>query len=198
VDYFYSVYDNFIAIQNSIGNVDGTRPTAQQIVAAAPSRFQSPANPTRVIQIAANVDQKVRTNGAGLSVNYTFSPSLVLSGNYSYNELLTTNFKPGTQSFFNTPKHKFNLGANGQVLTRKLSYTLNYRWVERFLYESTFATGTLPRAQVVDAQLAYTVPSLHTTFQAGGTNLFDSTNYQVYGSPSYGRLVYVGLLFEVR
>ncbi|UOQ69021.1 TonB-dependent receptor [Hymenobacter volaticus] len=73
VDYFYSVYDNFIAIQNSISNVDGTRPTAQQIAAAAPSRFQSPANPTRVIQIAANVDQQVRTNGAGLSVNYTFS-----------------------------------------------------------------------------------------------------------------------------
>ena len=75
---------------------------------------------------------------------------------------------------------------------------MNYRWVDSFLYESTFATGNVPSAQIVDAQLGYTLAKLHTTLQVGGTNLLDSQNYQVYGAPSYGRLVYVGLLFDIK
>ena len=198
VDYFYNVYNNFIATQNFIGNVDGSQPTVQQIGAAAPGRFQSSTLPTRVIQIAANVDQRVQSQGAGITLTYAFLPALSLSGNYSYNNLITQDFKAGTQSFFNTPRHKFNLGLDGQALDRTLSYNLNYRWVDSFLYESTFATGTVPTAQTVDAQVGYTIKSLHTTAQVGGTNLFDVTNYQVYGAPSFGRIVYFGLLFDIK
>ena len=86
----------------------------------------------------------------------------------------------------------------GQVLDRTLSYNLNYRWVDSFLYESTFATGTVPTAQTVDAQVGYTIKSLHTTAQVGGTNLFDVTNYQVYGAPRFDRIVYFGLLFDIK
>ena len=204
MDYFYSIYNDFIVTQNFLGNVDGSRPSSAQILASAAVRFQSPtlangtANPTRIIQISTNVDHVVRTNGAAIALGYTFSPALGLSGNYSYNQLLTTDFDAGQQSFFNTPKHKFNLGLDGQLLERKLSYNVNYRWVDSYLYESTFATGTLPVTQVFDAQLGYTVASLHTTFQAGGSNLFNSTNYQVYGAPSFGRLVYLGVLFDLK
>ena len=198
VDYFYNTYNNFIATQNFIGNVDGSRPTAAQIGAAAPTRFQNPALPTRVIQIAANVDQRVQSQGAGITLSYAFAPALTVSGNYSYNDLITKDFKAGTQSFFNTPKNKFNLGIDGQLLDRALSYNVNYRWVDSFLYESTFATGTVPTAQTVDAQLGYTVKGLHSTLQAGVTNLFDTPNLQVYGAPNYGRIGYFGLLFDIK
>jgi len=204
LDYFHNTYNNFIATQNFIGNVDGTRPTPAQIGAGAGVRFQSPvlangtANPTRIIQIATNVDQKVESQGAGITLGYSVSPALVLNGNYSFNDLKTSQFKEGTQSFFNTPKHKFNLGVDGLLLERKLSYNLNYRHVGSFLYESTFATGEIPAANIVDAQFGYTISSLHTTAQVGGTNLFDVTNYQVYGAPSFGRLVYFGLLFDIK
>ncbi|GAB3733484.1 TonB-dependent receptor [Hymenobacter agri] len=204
VDYFYNVYNNFIATQNFIGNVDGSRPTATQLATGASVRFQSPvlqngtANNTRVIQIAANVDQRVQSQGAGLTLSYAFAPALTVSGNYSYNNLITKDFKAGTQSFFNTPKHKFNLGLDGQALNRTLSYNVNYRWAESFLYESTFATGTVPTTHTVDAQLGYLIKPLHLTAQAGVTNLFDAQNYQVYGAPSYGRLGYFGLLFDIK
>jgi len=204
VDYFYSTYNNFIATQNFIGNVDGSRPVAAQIGAGASVRFQSPvlasgaANPTRIIQIAANVDQKVESQGAGLTLGYAFASALSVSGNYSYNDLITKEFKAGTQSFFNTPRHKFNFGLDGLLLERTLSYNVNYRWVDSFLYESTFATGTVPVAQTVDAQVGYTLRSLHTTLQAGATNLFDSPNLQVYGAPNYGRIGYFGLLFDIK
>lgn len=204
VDYFYNTYNNFIATQNFIGNVDGSRPSAAQIGTGASVRFQSPVlangndNPTRVIQIAANVDQRVQSQGAGLTLSYAFAPALTLSGNYSYNDLITQEFRAGTQSFFNTPRHKFNFGLDGQALDRKLSYNVNYRWVDAFLYESTFATGTVPVAQTVDAQVGYTLKALHTTLQAGASNVFNTPNLQVYGAPSYGRLAYFGLLFDIK
>ncbi|WP_394370826.1 hypothetical protein [Hymenobacter siberiensis] len=75
---------------------------------------------------------------------------------------------------------------------------MNYRWVDSFLYESTFATGTVSTAQTVDAQLGYSLKALHTTLQAGVTNLFDTANLQVYGAPSYGRIGYFGLLFDIK
>jgi outer membrane receptor protein involved in Fe transport len=198
VDYFYSTYNNFIATQNFIGNIDGSQPTPAQIGAAAPVRFQSNAFTTRVIQIAANVDQRVQSHGAGATLTYAFDPALTVSGNYSFNDLITKEFKVGTQSFFNTPRHKFNFGLDGQLLERTLSYNLNYRWVDAFLYESTFATGTVPVAHTLDAQVGYTLKNLHTTLQVGGTNLFDSPNYQVYGAPSIGRMGYFGLLFDIK
>jgi outer membrane receptor protein involved in Fe transport len=204
LDYFYNTYNNFIATQNFIGNIDGTRPNTRQIIAGASVRFQNPtllngeANSTRVIQIAANVDQRVQSQGAGLTLSYAATTALTVNGNYSYNDLITEDFQVGTQSFFNTPRHKFNFGLDGLVLDRKLSYSVNYRWVDAFLYESTFATGTVPVAQTVDAQVGYTLKSLHTTLQAGATNLFDTANLQVYGAPSYGRIGYFGLLFDIK
>lgn len=197
VDYFYSAYDNFIATRNFIGNLDGSRPTAAQIGAAAPFRFANSQLPTRVIQINTNVDQTVKSQGAGISLGYNVSTALTVTGNYSYNALITKDFQPGTLSFFNTPEHKFNIGVDGLLLDRKLSYNANFRRAASYTFESTFATGTIPEARVIDAQLGYTLDKLHTTVQVGGSNLFDSVNFQVYGAQSQGRLVYAGLLFNL-
>ena len=194
VDYFYNVYNNFIATQNFVGHLDRTPLTNPAELATT----NAPGSNVRVIQIAANVNQRVQSQGAGLTLSYAFAPALTVSGNYSYNDLITKDFKSGTQSFFNTPKHKFNLGLDGQALNRTLSYNVNYRWVDSFLYESTFATGTVAKAQTVDAQVGYLIKSLHLTAQAGVTNLFDAQNFQVYGAPSYGRLGYFGLLFDIK
>ncbi len=211
-DYYYSVFNDFIGTQNFIGNIDGSRPTAAgpggnpatgQIARGASVRFGSPvlangdANPTRVIQISTNVDQTVRSQGAGLTLGYVVSEGLTLSGNYSFNELITTDFKAETFSFFNTPRHKFNLGFDGLALARRLSYNVNYRWADSFTYESTFATGTVPVAQTLDAQLGYTLKALRTTLQAGINNAFDAQNLQVYGAPQLGRVGYFGLLFNL-
>ncbi|GAB3861058.1 TonB-dependent receptor [Hymenobacter terrigena] len=193
VDYFYNTYNNFIATQNFVGRLDGTRPAPAELATT-----NVPGSNVRIIQIAANVDQRVQSQGAGITLSYAFAPGLTVNGNYSYNDLITKDFKSGTQSFFNTPKNKFNLGLDGQLLNRALSYNVNYRWVDSFLYESTFATGTVPTAQTVDAQLGYTLKALHTTLQAGVTNLFDTANLQVYGAPSYGRIGYFGLLFDIK
>jgi iron complex outermembrane receptor protein len=196
-EYYYNFYDNFIGGQGFIGNTDGSRPTPQQLVDAATAQFQNTLLPTRIILVSANVDQRVRSHGAGLALTYNVLPALTLTGNYSYNQLLTQEFKEGTFSFFNTPKNKFNLGADTRLFDKRLSINVNYRWNSSYLYESTFATGTVPVGQTFDAQVGYTLPQQHITLQAGGTNLLNTNNLQAYGAANYGRIAYVGLLFDL-
>jgi iron complex outermembrane receptor protein len=191
--YFRSNYNDFIGTQTFVGNLNGSLPAPTDLATVA-----TPGSQTRIIQLAANVNQQVETQGASIGLSYTVAPALTLVGNYSYNEFLTTDLPVGFQTFFNTAKHKFNLGFDGQALNRKLSYNVNYRWTDAFLYEATFATGSVPVSKVVDAQLGYTLSGLHTTIQVGGTNLFDDQNLQVYGAANYGRLVYAGLLFDLK
>jgi iron complex outermembrane receptor protein len=196
-EYYYNFYKDFIGVQGFVGNTDGSTPTSQQLGESATAQFQNTLLPTRIILVSANIDQRVRSHGAGVALTYNVLPTLTLTGNYSYNELLTKEFKAGTFSFFNTPKNKFNLGADTRLLDKRLSVNVNYRWNSSYLYESTFATGTVPVGQTFDAQVGYTLPALHTTLQTGGTNLFDTNNLQAYGAANYGRIVYVGLLFNL-
>ena len=137
------------------------------------------------------------TQGATLGLNYYLSRALSLSGNYSLNVLDRSNLSSGFRTFFNTPKHKFNLTANGTVL-KNLSYSLSYRWVEGHLQEMPFATGQVRTYRTTDAYLGYTLPKLATTLQAGVSNAFDAYNTQIIGGPQLGRLAYLGLLVNVK
>ena len=189
VSYYFSQYRDFVVPGVLIGNVDGSRPTFGQLFAAAPSRFQDARLPTRVLVVASNLDVRVRTQGALLGFTYTARRDANFSGNYSFNQLLNASDEV---PFYNTPRHKFNVGAFGE-LGRRLGYSLNYRWAAGHRYESTFAAGSLAAYQSLDAQVRYAVPKLGTTFEIGGSNLFNTTNVQVYGGPQIGRLAYVGL-----
>ena len=189
VSYYYSQYRDFVVPGVLIGNVDGSRPTFGQLLAAAPVRFQDARLPTRVLVVASNLDLRVRTQGALLGLTYTVRRAANFTGNYSFNQLLNASDEV---PFYNTPRHKFNAGAFGE-LGRRLGYSLNYRWAAGHRYESTFAAGSLAAYQSLDAQVRYAVPKLGTTFELGGSNLFDTNNVQVYGGPQIGRLAYVGI-----
>ncbi|WP_331061200.1 TonB-dependent receptor [Hymenobacter sp.] len=195
--YFRSSYHDFIGGSAFVGNVDGTRPTKQQVDAGLSSGFtNAAASSARVIYAAYNNDQEVRTQGATFGVTYYLNRALNLSGNYSLNVLDRSNLPVGFRTFFNTPKHKFNIGASGIVL-RNLNYSVNYRWVEGHNQELPLATGMVRTYRTTDAYLGYTAPKLLTTFQAGVSNMFNTNNTQIIGGPQIGRLAYLGLLFNV-
>ncbi|GAB3827467.1 TonB-dependent receptor [Hymenobacter jeollabukensis] len=180
LNYYRSQYNDFIGAQRFIGNPNGT-----------------PPNPGRVLQVWTNADQEVHTQGGSAGVNYTVVKPLTLSANYSLNVLDRSRISDENfQTFFNTPKHKFNLGASGTA--GQLSYSANYRWAQGHLYETPFAVGELANYSSLDAYVGYTIPRLATTVQAGGANLLDSNNVQVYGGPNIGRLAYVGLLVDIK
>ena len=194
VSYYFSQYRDFVVPGVLIGNVDGSRPTFGQLFAAAPGRFQDARLPTRILVVASNLDVRVRTQGALLSLTYAARRAANFTGNYSFNQLLNAS---NEVPFYNTPRHKFNVGAFGE-LGRRLGYSLNYRWAAGHRYESTFAAGALAAYQSVDAQVRYAAPKLGTTFELGGSNLLNTNNVQVYGGPQIGRLAYVGVNVTVK
>ncbi|MCB2379014.1 TonB-dependent receptor [Hymenobacter sp. BT635] len=196
VSYFRSAYNDFIGGQPFAGNVDGNRPTPAQIEEGLPG-FTDRTKPTRIIFTWYNNARQVRTQGATLGLAYQLSKALNLTGNYSLNVLDRRTLPAGFQTFFNTPRHKFNLGAHGVVL-HHLTYALNYRWAEGHRQELPFATGNIASYSSTDAYLGYALPALATTLQAGVSNLFNANNVQIIGGPQIGRLAFLGLLVNLQ
>lgn len=195
VNYFYSRYRNFIGGTTFIGNTDGTRPTQAQLATAQSTNF-APGQPTRLIYTYYNND-RVNTQGGAVGLTYYAARAVHFSANYSLNVLDRKDIPDGFATFFNAPKHKYNVGAEGLV-GQHLSYNLNYRWTQGHLQEMPFATGTISDYSTLDAYLGYTLPKLGATLQLGASNLLNGQNVQVYGGPGIGRLAYAGLLFELK
>ncbi|RSK49580.1 TonB-dependent receptor [Hymenobacter rigui] len=184
VNYYRNYYNDFIGAQRFIGNADGSRPA-------------TPAN-GRVVQVWTNANQEVRTQGAAVGLTYAFAPFLNIAANYSLNIQDRSDVQNAEfQTYFNTPKHKYNVGANGTVINH-LGYAINYRWAQGHEYGLPFAVGQLSDYSSTDAYLGYNFAKLGATLQAGASNLFDANNIQVYGGPQIGRLVYVGLQLDVK
>lgn len=180
LNYFQSYYNDFIGAQRFNGNPDGTL-----------------NGPLRLLQVWTNAGQEVETKGASAGASYNLAKWLTLSGNYSLNLLNRSRITDQNfQTFFNTPKHKYNAGVSG--MAGQLNYSVNYRWAQSHLYETPFAVGDLDSYSSLDAFVGYTFPKLATTLQAGGSNLLDQNNIQVYGGPNIGRLAYLGLLVDIK
>lgn len=159
-------------------------------------------------RIAANAVDQVVTNGINIGLNYYLGKYYAITGNYSYNYLDRRGSTDPLIPAFNTPTNKFNLGFNGRdidallfndkVHIRNFGFAVNYKWVEGFTFEgSPQFTGYVPTYDLVDAQVNYRYPKIHTTFKLGATNLFNNKAYQVYGGPQVGRLAYFSVLVEL-
>ncbi len=145
VNYYRSRYNDFIGAQRFIGSADGSRPAT---LAAG-----------RVLQVWTNADQEVRTQGAAVGVTYAVLPILNVAANYSLNVLDRSDVQDAEfQTYFNTPKHKYNVGFNGVALGH-LSYALNYRWAQGHEYGLPFAVGKLADYSTVDATSDIPSPS---------------------------------------
>ena len=168
----------------------------------------------KVFRIAANAQEDVTTQGIAVGLNYFFK-KYNLGGNYSWNVLNKKGTDDPIIPAFNTPEHKFNISFSGTKLKlpglqgEHFGFGVNYKWIQGFVFEgSPQFTGTVPTYDMLDAQINYEVPKWSMTFKLGGSNIlglmplldkagentqrsvFNNLNYQVYGGPFVGRLVY--------
>lgn len=58
-------------------------------------------------------------------------------------------------------------------------------------------TGAIPTYSLLDAQVNWNVKSIYTTFKVGGSNLISNRNYQAYGGPGIGRMIYCSVLIDI-
>ncbi len=158
--------------------------------------------PFQVWRIATNAKDMVMTYGASIGVNYYFIKNYSLNGNYSWNVLNRMGSKDSIIPAFNTPEHKFNIGISGYDIKigkqRGFGFNVNYKWIQGFLFEgSPQFTGPIPTYSLLDAQISWEVQKIYTTFKFGGSNLISKRNYQAYGGPGIGRMIYGSILVNI-
>ncbi|WP_246141505.1 TonB-dependent receptor domain-containing protein [Phaeodactylibacter luteus] len=185
--YYFNVYTDFIGFNIAI------QAEFEDETSFIPDDVQ-------VFRFASNAESQVTTQGFSLGLNYYFADYYSITGNYSYNAIVSQEDDPIIPAF-NTPEHKFNIGISGRNIRmgklKNFGFNLNYKWIEGFLFEgSPQFTGFIPSYDLLDGQINYFFPKVNTTVKLGATNILNNQVFQTYGGPRIGRLAYISFLYE--
>ncbi len=157
-------------------------------------------------RVSANSTDRVKTYGFSVALNYYFFKNYSINGNYSWNVLDRGGSEDPIIPAYNTPEHKFNVGISGKDISfriRKIKFNgigfnFNYKWIQGFDFEgSPQFTGSVPTYGLLDGQINYTNKKIYTTFKLGASNILNNRQYQTYGGPYVGRMVYFSLLLDI-
>lgn len=194
--YYRSRYRDFIGTLRFYGREDGL-PVEGEPFPTPGGDFTKPATDRtrgRLIQVWANADQAVNTQGLVLAADYYTSQKLHLYSNYTWSHINEADV-PGLILGFNTPTHKVNMGLDG---TRKqFTYSLNYRYQTGYTFFMPFDEGFISAYGTLDAQVGYKIPALKSLLRLGATNITNANAVSAYGSAAIGRVVYVGWLVGI-
>ncbi len=167
---YFGTYTNFIA-RRLFAQVNGGVPT--------------------YYSIPQNVDGNVKTNGFGLSLDYSLPSNFLIGVNVSSDKLGSV--PTGFQAGFNSPQYRTNVtvGNTGFGYKKRLSANLVWRWQDAYFYEGDFSNGNLPAIHTVDAQISYRLPEFKSTIKLGAANLLNQYYRNGFGNANVGGLYYV-------
>jgi outer membrane receptor for ferrienterochelin and colicin len=185
VSYYLNKYNNFIGTLRFYGREDGLASTSADYAKPASDKTRG-----RFIQTWLNYDKAVTSQGILINTQVNFK-QIVPYFNYTFT---TISDVKDLIAGFNTPKHKFNIGAD-VLVGKKLSASVNYRWSSTYQYFMPFDEGQIDAFGTLDAQVNYKMKS-KTTLQAGATNIINANAVYVYGSAPISRVVYLSALFN--
>ena len=176
-------YTNFI-VRRAVG---------QKIVVAGPVT----ASNLRTLSIPVNTTAKVKTYGAGFTLEYRLNKGFYANLNASTDVL--QDVPEGFVAYFNAPKYRYNVvfGNNAFGPKKRVAFNITYRWQDAFFYESDFVTGTVPAFHNLDAQVSYKLPAIHSLIGVGANNLLNQYYYMAMGNPSIGGLYYVRFAYNI-
>ncbi len=187
--YYNSAYEDFLGYIIAFQHFDSTETpfgTFDHDVESRPTRF------------AANSRATVRTQGFSIGLNYYFPQYWSISGNYTFSELTETDKDDPLIPFFNTPRHKYNVGV-GLRGYKNFGANVTYRWVEGFdFFGSPQFSGFVPSYGLLDAQVNYSMPDYNLTFKLGASNILNNLHFEAYGAPDIGRLAYISVNYGFR
>ncbi len=188
---YYNEYKDFIGVKTVIvpfyGDVGNFNPTTPSASAVALSQgdykpFQVYTNsPADITSYGATIGMSSKVfDHFNFGVNYTFAK-------FDFNQ----SSDPDYEASFNTPEHKVKVSFGSNNLFENLGFKINYRWSDKYLWEATFADGTVAPRSVVDAQINYTVSSIKSIFKIGGANIAGKEYVSAPGVGQVGSLYYV-------
>ena len=194
--YYFSSYRDFIAEIDFTQTANGDGPP-----------FGGEANPAGIVQqtvgvqrfgFDVNADGTVNAHGFALGAEYALSRGFVVGGNVAYNELLDQQdlIDQGFRASYNTPLWRYNLKVANRKVTDNIGFSINWRWQDAFLWESSFGVGVIPAYQTLDAQVSYKLPALKSVVKLGGSNILNERYTTSFGNPRMGAIYYLSLTFD--
>lgn len=185
---YYNVYNNFIGNLNVVtplygSAIDGgglTSPQGQQALHALQN------GNTRAFQLYTNTPLEIESLGFGIGLSRKVYKDFEIGANYNYAEFKFDQSKdPSFEAGFNTPKHRVKASIGNEKLFPNFGFNVSGRWNSEYLWQSSFADGTIASATVIDAQLNYNFPALKSTLKVGASNI---------GGKEYGQVLGAGLI----
>lgn len=148
--------------------------------------------------IPTNVDRTLTAQGFAIGLDYSLPKGYKIGGNYNWNKLNDAEqlAADGFLAEFNTPEHKYNFTFGNRRVTDKFGFNVSYRWQDAFLWESSFAQGTVPAIGTVDAQVSYRLKEMKSVIKIGGSNIGNERYVLNYGGPTLGAIYYVSITFD--
>ena len=194
--YYFSSYRDFIVEVDFTQTVNGNGPP-----------FAPPANPQGIIQQTVgtqrfgfdlNADGTVNAHGFAIGAEYALDRGFVVGGNAAYNDLLDQQdlIDQGFRASYNTPLWRYNLKLANRKVTDNFGFSVNYRWQDAFLWESSFGVGVVPAFSTLDAQVSYKLSDLKSVIKLGGSNVLNERYTTSFGNPRMGAVYYVSLTFD--
>ena len=188
VNGYYNIYNNFIGNLNVITPLYGqaldggglTNVEGQKALQALQS------GNTRTFQLYTNTPLEIESIGFGIGLSRKVYKDFEIGANYNYAEFKFDQSKdPSFEAGFNTPKHRIKASFGNEKLFPNFGFNVSGRWNSEYLWQSSFADGTIEAATVIDAQLNYNFPSLKSTLKIGASNI---------GGKEYGQVLGAGLI----
>lgn len=174
---YYNRFNGFLATQNLV--MDPNTPDER--------RFQT----------TVSTDDPVSAYGWALGIDYRFNRGYLLRGNVAHNTLEPLGDRPpGFESRFNSPNYRTNITVSNLHVINNIGFSINWRWQNRFLWESTFGVGEVPAFHTLDAQVSFKLNALKSVVKVGGANLLNQYYTTGFGNPAIGGLYYVTLTFD--
>ena len=201
---YFNTYNDFIgrawALAPLYGTVSGnpidftlgaptyaTNPDVQSVIALKNSDY-------RTYLLYTNTSIEIQSLGFGIGISKKMFGNYDIGVNYNYAEFKFDQAKdPSFQAGFNTPKHRIKASVGNDKLLENFGFNVSGRWNTGYIWESSFATGMIDAATVIDAQINYGLPKLKSVLKIGATNIGGKEYTQVLGAGAIGQQYFASL-----
>jgi hypothetical protein len=190
VNGYYNAYEDFISSSRLVIPYYGI---AAEDLTLTDLPIQAVRNrDRRTFQIYTNSATTIQSFGFGIGLNKKVYKDFELGINYNHAQFdFDQERDPSFIAGFNTPKHRAKASFGNAKLFKNFGFNLNVRWSDEYLWQSSFADGTIPAITVFDAQINYAIPYLKSVVKLSGSNIGGKDYLQVIGAGRIGQMYLV-------
>ncbi len=189
---YYNKYNDFLAEKLVITPNNGSTSDLSGVLDIANGLLNGPTGNYTVFQVNTNSSADVSSYGAAIGLSTKIANKFNFGINYAYAKLdFDQASEPDFSAGFNTPEHKVKASFGSENLFKDFGFGVNVRWSDEYFWQASIANAIMPARTVVDAQTNNSVPSRHSIFKIGATNLGGKEFQSAVGGPFIGSQYFV-------